>query len=63
MDEVTLESQLIDIIKDKDMPEHVKLAKLDMLVTLGVDVNTKNNVKSPLFLAKECGEKAVYEFI
>ena len=37
MSEVTLESQLFDIIKDKEMPEYVKLAKLDMLVTLGVD--------------------------
>ena len=36
MSEVTLESQLFSIINDKEMPENVKLAKLDMLVTLGV---------------------------
>ena len=63
MSEITLESQLIDIIKDKNMPEHIKMAKVEMLVNLGVDVNTTYNVKSPLFLAKECGEKAVYEFM
>ena len=63
MSEITLESQLIDIIKDKEMPEHIKLAKVEMLVTLGVDVNMLYGAKSALFVAKECGEKAVYEFM
>jgi hypothetical protein len=39
MSKITLESQLFDIIKDKEMAEHIKLAKIDMLVRLGVDVN------------------------
>ena len=52
MRENILEKQLIEIIQNKELPEHIKLAKVDMLVMLGVDVNTKYNVKSPLFLAK-----------
>ena len=63
MSEVTLESQLFDIIKDKEMPEHVKLAKVDMLVTLGVDINGKYGAKSFLLVARECGNKAVYDFM
>ena len=63
MSEVMLEKQLIEIIKDKEMPEYIKLAKLDMLVSLGGDVNTTYNVKSPLFIAKEQKLEKVYEFL
>ena len=34
-----LEKQLFEIIKDDYMPEHIKLAKIDMLISLGVNVN------------------------
>ena len=63
MSEITLEKQLIDIIKDKEMPEHIKLAKLDMLVTLGVDVNAKYRGQSVLVLAVEQKLKKVYDFL
>ena len=63
MRENILEKQLIEIIQNKEMPEHIKLAKVDMLVMLGVDVNTKYNVKSPLFLAKENGLNGVCEYL
>ena len=46
MSEVTLESQLFEIIKDKEMPEHVKLAKLEMLVTLGVNIEARDEAKN-----------------
>ena len=63
MSEVTLESQLFDIIKDKEMPEHIKMAKLDMLVMLGVDINARYGAKSALLVARECGNEAVYDFM
>ena len=64
MSEVTLESQLIDIIKDKEMPEHVKMAKLDMLVTLGVDVNAKDDDgNTSLMAALSLGDKEIAEFL
>ena len=63
MSEVTLESQLFDIIQDKEMPEYIKLAKVEMLVNLGVDVNVKSRGKSAVFLANECGVASVSEFL
>ena len=63
MNDVTLESQLFDIIKDKEMAEHIKLAKIDMLVRLGVDVNGKSRGKSALIWAKEQGEEKISEFL
>ena len=63
MKEVTLENQLLDIIKDKEMAEHIKLAKIDMLVRLGVDVNGKSRGKSALIWAKEQGEEKISEFL
>ena len=43
MSETTLESQLFEIIQNKEMPEHIKMAKVEMLLTLGVDVNVKDD--------------------
>ena len=63
MSEITLESQLIDIIQNKEMPEHIKMAKLDMLVMLGVDINARYGGKSALLVARECGNEAVYDII
>ena len=49
-----LEKQLIDIIKDKEMAEHLKLAKVDMLVKLGVNVNARDRWgKSAILYAKD----------
>ena len=59
MSKITLESQLIDIIKDEDMAEHIKLAKVDMLIRLGVDVNAMYGAKSLLKLANEVNEPKI----
>ena len=66
MSEITLESQLFEIIENKDMSEKIKLAKLDMLVKLGVDVNAKEKSwweKTALMKASEKGHKEVVEFL
>ena len=63
MSEITLESQIFEIIKDKDMPERIKLAKVDMLVKLGADVNAMYGAKSALRLANEIGAEKVAEFL
>jgi ankyrin repeat protein len=42
MSKITLESQLIEIIKDEDMAENIKCAKIDMLIKLGVKNEAKN---------------------
>ena len=64
MGEVTLESQLIDIIKDEDMAEDIKLAKLDMLVRLGVKSYTRDeNRTTALMLACQMGHKKIAEFL
>ncbi len=63
MSKITLESQLFDIIKDKEMAENIKCAKIDMLVRLGVDVNAMYGAKSALMLAKEVKEEKVAEFL
>ena len=63
MSEITLESQLFEIIQDKEMAEHIKLAKVDMLIRLGVDVNAMYRAKSALRLANEIGAEKVAEFL
>jgi len=63
MGEVTLESQLIEIIKDEEMAENIKLAKIDMLVRLGVDVNTLYGAKSALKLANEVNETKIAKML
>ena len=63
MSEITLESQLIDIIKDEDMAENIKLAKIDMLIRLGVDVNAMYGAKSALKLANEVNEREIAKML
>ena len=63
MGEITLESQLIDIIKDEDMAENIKLAKVDMLIRLGVDVNALYGAKSALKLANELNETIIAKML
>ena len=58
-----LEKQLFEIIKDKEMTENIKCAKIDMLIKLGVDVNALYGAKSALMLAKEVKEEKVAEFL
>ncbi|MBE6463310.1 MAG: hypothetical protein E7005_06115 [Alphaproteobacteria bacterium] len=63
MGEVTLESQLIEIIKDEEMAENIKLAKIDMLVRLGVDVNAMYGAKSALKLTNELNEREIAKML
>ena len=64
MSEVTLESQLIDIIKDEDMAENIKVAKVDMLIRLGVDVHQKNDYdQTALMWASENSYKEIVELL
>ena len=63
MSEKILESQLFEIINDEEMAENIKLAKIDMLIKLGVDVNAKLNRKSALIWAKENKAEQIYELL
>ena len=63
MSEDILEKQLFEIIKDEKMEEHIKVAKIDMLVRLGVDVNALYGAKSALKLANEVNNQKVIEFL
>ena len=53
MSEDILEKQLFEIIKDEDMDERIKCAKVDMLIKLGVDVNRIKRGFSALGIARE----------
>ena len=63
MSENILESQLFEIIKNEEMAENIKLAKIDMLIRLGVDVNAMYGAKSALKLAKDNNLKKVAELL
>ena len=63
MSENILEKQLFEIIKDKEMAEHIKLAKIDMLVRLGVDVNAMYGARSPLRFAKDNNLEKLVELL
>ncbi|MBE6463689.1 MAG: hypothetical protein E7005_08085, partial [Alphaproteobacteria bacterium] len=63
MSEDILEKQLFEIIKDKEMAEHIKLAKIDMLVRLGVDVNVMCGARSPLRFAKDNNLEKLVELL
>ena len=66
MSEITLESQLFEIIQNEEMAEHIKLAKLDMLIKLGVDVNAKDESEddiTALMKASKEGLKEVVELL
>ena len=63
MSEVTLESQLLDIIKDKEMAEHIKLAKIDMLVRLGVNLEAEDKKgRNVLYIASGLGYTKLLSF-
>ena len=66
MSEVTLERQLLDIMRDPKMPEYVRLAKVEMLINLVVDVNEKgylSTVETPLYYALIYGQKEVADML
>ena len=63
MSEDILEKQLFEIIKDEDMDERIKCAKVDMLIRLGVDVNVMYGARSPLRLARDNNLKKIVELL
>ena len=63
MEDNILENQLFEILYNKDMPEHIKLAKVDMLISLGVDVNAMYGIYSALHIAKKEKLEKVAEFL
>jgi ankyrin repeat protein len=63
MSEDILEKQLFEIIRNKDSSEDIKLAKIDMLIRLGVDVNAMYGARSVLNLAKYKKEEKVAKFL
>ena len=63
MSENILEKQLIDIIKDEEMAEYLKLAKVDMLVKLGVNVNAMYGANSVLLYAKSKEANRICELL
>ena len=64
MSEITLESQLFEIIQNKEMPEYIKLAKVDMLVSLGVNLNIRDlNNETALMWAIDENSNGVAKFL
>jgi len=63
MSEDILEKQLFEIIRNKDLSEDIKLAKIDMLIRLGADVNAMYGARSVLNLAKYKKEEKIVEFL
>ncbi len=64
MSDDILHLQLLDIIRNKEMSNDIKLAKIDMLIRLGVDVNAKS-VKngSALLVATAVGNLPIIEYL
>ncbi len=63
MSEDILEKQLFEVIQNKELSEEIKLAKVDMLVKLGVDVNAMHGARSVLNLARHKKEEKIVEFL
>ncbi|MBE6463682.1 MAG: hypothetical protein E7005_08050 [Alphaproteobacteria bacterium] len=63
MSDDILEKQLFEIIRNKDLSEDIKLAKIDMLNKLGVKVNAMYGAWTPLHIAKKQKEPKVIEFL
>ena len=63
MSEDILEKQLFEIIRNKDLSEDIKLAKIDMLIRLGADVNALYGAKSLLKLANEVNEPKIAKML
>ena len=63
MSDDILEKQLFEIIRNKDLSEDIKVAKIDMLIRLGVDVNAMYGAWTPLHIAKKQKEPKVIKFL
>ncbi len=63
MSEDILEKQLFEIIRNKDLSEDIKVAKIDMLIKLGADVNALYGAKSLLKLANEVNEPKIAKML
>ena len=64
MSEVTLESQLLEILENEEMPEYIKLAKVEMLISLGVDVNVADECGyTALMMASKEGYRSIVELL
>jgi ankyrin repeat protein len=63
MSEDILEKQLFDIIKNKELSEEIKLAKLDMLIKLGANVNVVNKNNTPLMMACVFGHEKIARWL
>ena len=62
-DDKILEKQLIEIITNKEYAPNIILAKVEMLFSLGVDINTKHKGNTILIYAKENNLPNVAEFM
>ena len=56
MSEDILEKQMFEILENKEMPEYIKFAKVDMLVNLGVNINAKDEGETALMKASQNGK-------
>ena len=63
MSEDILEKQLFEVIQNKELSEEIKLAKVDMLVKLGVDVNVVNKNNTPLMSACIFGSEKIVKLL
>lgn len=63
MEQDILEKQLYQIIVDKNMSEDIKLAKIDMLIKLGVDINALYAGSSALNIATCHNLKNIADFL
>ena len=64
MSEDILEKQMFEIIQNRDMLEYIKLAKMEMLISLWLDVNAKNSEgQTPLICASSNGNQQIVEYL
>ena len=64
MSEDILVQQLFEIVKDKDMDSNIKVAKIDMLIKLGISVDCKNeNGSTALMSACQIGDLEIIDFL
>ena len=63
MSEDILEKQMFEILENKEMPEYIKFAKVDMLVNLGVNINAKDEGETALMKASQNGHKEIVEIL
>ena len=65
MAEDILENQLFEIIENEDMLDNIKLAKIEMLITLGVNVDAREkfNYRTALMVASWEGNKDIVKML